>query len=540
MSVYFEFGKSNILPKQMRRIRAIPHNIYVNNLDSVHFVGMADSVGSIKANLSLGYKRAKTVSKVCKKMFPTSPKIVVSSRGELRGRNMAGNRRVDVIFFSKPEEVIVVEDTFSPPIEFCYKRADTLLHRSFVHTVQHRRKDYVSVETNFADSRTLIYYAGKTTKTKDWRDSMSIYRLRWRKSKLKTKRRNYPDYYVRIPKNDYDNYAIFTIDSTPCDGCENLLADYSAFMKKESIKCHQVDRFLMDHLDMKHRFFRSNKVTVRAERSYIDKSATYFEACDTFTPLEWRGIRNGRKWKRRHKNTRWQNFLAKIFKKRRAKLEGRSHYYYTELTYTRYLCLNQIVREMDCCIFGSEPSECDKCYGWGGLGGGGIMNCAFSPKASRYLFAELGNRNNGETNEQYAALGIDIGWKFDQSYSLRSQLFMGITDTANVFANLRVSQTMAEVPLFINAGLNSWMPVNTPPRPKGWIAANIGWNGIVESSEEPIKVNNNVYLEFEYSKYSQSFDNSVFLNGGYGYNPYHGTNVKFYPNLQFGVRIRIH
>jgi outer membrane protein OmpA-like peptidoglycan-associated protein len=102
LSVHFAFGKHEISAKQAKRIQAIPNHIYVNDLDSVHYIGMADSVGSLRANHKLGEKRAREVLKYSKNYFTTNPLIRIFSRGELQRDDPANNRRVDFVFFSKP------------------------------------------------------------------------------------------------------------------------------------------------------------------------------------------------------------------------------------------------------------------------------------------------------------------------------------------------------------------------------------------------------------------------------------------------------
>jgi len=105
VSIYFEFGSSRLTDKEADKLGKLSTSYELAELDSIHFVGMADSVGNIKANIRLSEKRAKNVAKNCRALLPENIPQVTFAMGEKSEREDAYNRRVDILLFF-PKEII--------------------------------------------------------------------------------------------------------------------------------------------------------------------------------------------------------------------------------------------------------------------------------------------------------------------------------------------------------------------------------------------------------------------------------------------------
>lgn len=69
LHINFEFGSNRINKSQKLKLDSLPINFDVFQLDSVVYIGMADTVGNIDANLKLSYKRAVAVNSYFKNRF---------------------------------------------------------------------------------------------------------------------------------------------------------------------------------------------------------------------------------------------------------------------------------------------------------------------------------------------------------------------------------------------------------------------------------------------------------------------------------------
>jgi len=69
LSIYFDFGSASLTNKAKHKIRQIANNFSLNELDSVSFIGVADSIGSTQDNMKLSMKRAKNAKKYAKYLF---------------------------------------------------------------------------------------------------------------------------------------------------------------------------------------------------------------------------------------------------------------------------------------------------------------------------------------------------------------------------------------------------------------------------------------------------------------------------------------
>ncbi|MCB0734417.1 MAG: hypothetical protein KDC76_07545, partial [Bacteroidetes bacterium] len=280
LSVYFQFGEWKIQKSQVRRIEAIPRVIYTNDLDSVHYIGMADSVGSLMDNLKLGEKRAQEVSRAVSPFLQTKPPYRVYSMGEQRG-DAGESRRVDVIFFSP--ELIPNDQVELPPSDtilrapLCLKRADTLLHRSHIYSERERRRSYVTIETNYVNIvKDSLFYCARRLGTSARGDSIEIYPIKWQVGKTYGIGNKKQDKYCRVDKRDFDEFELFTVDTGNCRGCAFSEFEYARNRRASSEKCRMADRFLMNHLEVKQKRFRSGLVNVRVPKTYVIKNERYY------------------------------------------------------------------------------------------------------------------------------------------------------------------------------------------------------------------------------------------------------------------------
>jgi hypothetical protein len=321
ITVYFEFG-SSIIPKEEKLMLAEIRNKYqLNQLDSAHFVGTADSVGSVSANFKLSEKRARNVANYFEDIFPQNTLIRTFARGEKQNKKSLNyNRKVEVILFFKniENETENKSDNVKADslitVNYCHHIAYDILHRSTIREIKYRRKSYVQIETfpNLIKKELVYYSASKNSKGK-----LVYNKIKWSNG------------FANVPKKDFDSYKIFTRSIGPCiDTCnENLIEDH--LLKSE--KCIQLDTILMKRLEYKAILFNFHFYKVRTFKENVNLSDKYYYGCNRY-PLQWK--------------------TKKYFK--------RKNYYYAKLPRT-FFCGDNILREMDCCKYSIEPDRCDAC-----------------------------------------------------------------------------------------------------------------------------------------------------------------------------------
>jgi hypothetical protein len=268
--VYFEFGSAKVGSNYQETFGNLSSDYDLSLVDSVQFVGYADSVGKLKANLRLSRKRAKNVYRLCKKALSEDLPVSVLARGEDENQDDALNRRVAIILYYSPPEAPVLEivEDADPrcffidfeALEYCHTR-----------TIKKRRKEIVQLEALYVPlfkDRTH-YYAREDSKGK-----VKAQRVRWKIKSTgllwwKKKR-----YVATIPKSSFDKFHFFTLKNGPCDGCseEVITKDTLIFTKI----LFYADRFLVNNAQLKVRYFGKKKLKLRVPREYVDISEQYY------------------------------------------------------------------------------------------------------------------------------------------------------------------------------------------------------------------------------------------------------------------------
>src|SRR5437870_923289 len=83
VSVFFKSGSRTIEAGEAEKLNSMPFHFDLSELDSVAFIGMADSVGNFESNKKLSEKRAKAIAKHCRGLVPKGTAFSVNARGEL-------------------------------------------------------------------------------------------------------------------------------------------------------------------------------------------------------------------------------------------------------------------------------------------------------------------------------------------------------------------------------------------------------------------------------------------------------------------------
>ncbi|MCB9263200.1 MAG: hypothetical protein H6607_12570 [Flavobacteriales bacterium] len=509
ISIYFEFGKNEINSKQLKKINSIPLKTYINNVDSVYFIGMADSVGSIKDNLALGEKRAREVYKNCKSFFPTDPKITVLSRGEVVLKSTQLSRRVDIILFSNSHEEIMVEIPPKPD-SLCYYRADSLYHRSLIKPIIYRKKPYVLIETYSGPhfNKRAYFYASYDTAL----DSAILHPLKWRVSKAYEKTSTQTDYYTQIPKEDFENYGIITPGKKPCQNCGYELQNYAVEYENETAECLQTDWFLMQHAEAKTLRFDKSVAIVRVRKTYVNLNQEYFDGT-TGELIEWKSLPNQAKNSDR---------------KRKPRRETKSQFFYTTVAMYSNSTINGITRMMQCCPSYFEPSESTmECKG---INCGGAETFPIQLKAGKFFQDSI--------NPNY--LGLVLHTSYFNYF--QSEFFVGLSSPGKAMFSLTNRYILKNVSI-MSGGSNSWTNLQSlnPTKLKAWcdFYAGYAYNYLFLKGENAL-FNGFLHLGFTGSNRPYWNVNSPYIELGIGHNFHQPNTNPFFFQANVGFRFMLY
>ncbi len=421
ISVYFEFGSAKISNKQQVELDFIRINYDISSLDSILYLGMADSVGNFKTNLRLSEKRARNIARYCEKLIPkTIPSKVVALGEKIEGKEKE-SRRVDIIFYYKgtnEAQGLAIGNLDSSitdnPIPLCYYIDYSLLHRSHVRTITKGKKRLVMIEALEPQKKNgKTHYSGSIDKS----GILKLKKVRWKNRVTGSfwwlKQRPV----ALIPEKNFDQFRIFTIDTLPCDTCNEDFANTSKITNQEP--CLQVDRFLMRNLQCKTNWFKSSEFKIRVPKEYVDIKDKYYIGCGHSTRLHW----ETKKWGKR------------------------KNYYFTKLPIV-FLNMNyiaNITRDMECCKTDPEPSDCNK-------GMIGVLPWFCIPRNQDYRFvARAGVFYPQKTFLPFLGLGISKAQLITEEH-----LFIGVDLQNNLFASLEFDLYLLSFPWQMLSPFSNW------------------------------------------------------------------------------------
>jgi hypothetical protein len=489
ISVYFEFGKSKISEQQAMILDGIRSRFDLAEIDSVHYTGMADSVGDVKANLKLSKKRAQETADYCKEFLGKNHHYRTIALGEKSGSSREQNRRVNIVFYMKAITTPTTKEDMTPDSEpmkiqgSCYYVDYELLHRCSRRVIVKNRVEYVRLEVlhYFLKSQKEHYYA-----TVNKSGAVEIKKVKWRND------------VTLIPKKDFQQFRIFKSGKEPCEECSEDLEARKGIVYEST--CIQVDRFLMKSLQAKTGFFRPRSVKIRALREYVNPGDRYYIGCDMERELIWK-TQKGKK---------------------------KSKYYYASLPIQGWH-LENIIRVMECCKSKQEASECNI----------GMISCGGMslPDRAVLFLAEAGDYYRLKKHKPYLALGLS-NWGRPGVLSF----FAGTNSDLDIYASLRYQYHFLNFPFSMLNPASSWQSPGNMWAPDRYGSLYLGTElTTLQSTDAKVGLlEQNLHLGFAVmSSRNRPRIPRIFIQGGIGYDYLKNYSLKPYFVAQAGIQFRL-
>lgn len=502
--VYFEFGSAKVDLMGRTELLHLSTNYDLNQLDSVQFIGSADSVGNMNSNLKLSKKRAKSAYKLCKKAFEKDLEYSILARGEGTKSDPKLNRRVDVIlhYFKEVKAPVEVIENVDPK---CFFTAFEALEFCNVRTITKKRKRVAHIEAmniSYFEDTKLYYVKSGREGSKDVRD---VRRVKWKKKKTGILWWKKARYVAEIPQSSYDQFQFFTLEDGPCKGCKESIFTKDTIIRTV-LQAHP-DMFLMYNMQTRLKVFGKQKLKIRVPREYVDLTEKYYASSSGYEDHHNKLI----EWQTKKGKKRQKFYFARV-----------------ELPENRYPVIKKY----------SLTTECmNKPDGIGGLRGldGFWINC-ISPGggglAGTVKFdAGLGSFYQNDTVTAYLALGVSYnGGGHVASFKLGINTHLGLYTSVNYDYH------------FIGFPMNAINPFN------GWKMSGVGksfrtfgtFYGGLEFKSIHKKTyfsfaETNAHLGFSVSNYAMKDARPEFyIKSGVGRDLLNRVNDSFYPFVEVG------
>lgn len=493
LTIYFETGTTQISNNQKERLSTIQTRFDLSELDSIHFIGIADSVGELKSNFHLSEKRARNAFKYCKRILPENVPAKIIALGEKASTELKMNRRVDVVLYFKPAPAgqIEVPETIAEK-QYCYTIDYKLLHKSHIRTIIKKSKVFVIIECATDDfQKNKVYYGGAVNKS----GTFVAQKLKWSLRRTGKFWWSKTRYVASIPKKDFDAYKIFKIEEPPCTICSEDFQHSTQISKKDTFL--QVDRFLMENLQFKTMLFNTRKVHVRVPKEYVTIEDHYYIGCNSTNMLQW-DTRAGRRKK---------------------------NYYYTELPiYFNYL--GNITRTMDDCKLDPSPSECDK----------GIINCHqdCGGGGATHFILEVGSNSQQKTIVPYLGVGL-----FKTDNINQARLLIGTQVNLGLYGSIEFQHNFISFPFSLFKPVSSWRSGenNKPIYRFAQLYFGTELKTTIHKERENY-LEQNIHIGLSAAKFNGRIPR-IFIQYGLGFDYLGNISKSIYPVAQLGLWMRI-
>jgi hypothetical protein len=491
ISVFFEFGKSKLTGKTEHKLKLLPVEFDLSSVDSIHFVGRADSVGRLNANLRLSKKRADRVEEFCRYLLPEAVQTSTSAIGEDYNLSRAFNRRVDIILFYKtkpppPPKPIKQEKK-------CYRVDYDLLSLTHWRIIKKRRKEYVLIELPLRKNPQShnVYYG-----IRDFEGKFSARKVRWKKQNMGRLWWASTRYVTTIPKESFENYKLFKVNDPPCTDCHEPFDSISKITK--SVDCLQADYYVMNNLQYSFKLFNRELVEIRVPREYINQDLNYYYEYNK--TISWE-TRNGRK---------------------------NANYLFAEVPHNDGH-ISPFTKDAKCPQ--KDFSECIKrdtsLKSWSLH----LLCYHLPPKTKSFsLIGEVGSYYQNDSLIPYAALGIE-----KESLTSRVTLLAGTDIDLGFYGSLRYQHILFQQPLGVFNPVRNWKSRNNRGRFYGEFYLGTELKTRVNEDEDPL-LEQNIHLGFAIlNNKSKPVISRLFFQVGYGYDFLRNQQKTFYPILQAGL-----
>ncbi|MBK7131161.1 MAG: OmpA family protein [Crocinitomicaceae bacterium] len=491
---YFDINSSIISDHDQSGLRNLATQYDAASVDSVLFVGYADSIGNMRSNLRLSERRAEHTYKMCRNFLTDEIPYRILAKGEnVRPENWQ-SRRVEMIIYHEPTLVNEEEkEEIKEADPRCFKVDFEALEYCHIREIKKGKQKYVQIEAIniplFKERKHYYVIAGASGK-------VTVQRLNW---KLKSTGRSWwkeERLVATMPKSSFDKFQFFTLQDAPCSGCSETIFTKDTIIRV--IPQYYPDVFLMENMQVNIGLF-GRKIKLRVPKEYVNLDENYFLGTDPTGsvinyPIEWTD-KNGRKKEDYYFSTIRTPLLLPFYIKKMG---------YTTICLNDYSYMN----------YRTPPFFC----GFKGVGG---LSLATSLQAGAFY--------HNDSLTSYLTAGF---------YFKGLNLSAGINQHAGLYSSLVYNRSFLSIPYSALSFKNHWRSLSEMPKKYKFIHLYAGADVRTSFNKKYQSfLETNIHLGTNLlNSYFRKADIAFFIQGGYAYDFLRVINKKPYPYVELGLR----
>lgn len=491
---YFGINSSVVTDNDRLVLKNLPTQYDAASIDSVLFIGYADSTGNIRSNLKLSERRAEHTYKTCRYFLSDEIPYRILAKGEnVRAENWQ-SRRVEMIIYHEPAQVIEKEkEEIKEADPRCFKVDFEALEYCNIREIKKGKQQYVQIEAMniplFKERKHYYVISGGSGK-------VTVQRLNW---KLKSTGRSWwkkERLVATMPKSSFDKFQFFTLQDAPCSGCSEKIFTEDTIIRV--IPQYYPDVFLMENMQLNIGLF-GGKIKLRAPKEYVNLNEKYYLGTDPTGsvvnyPIEWTE-KNGRKKEDYYFSTIRTPLLVPFYVKKMG---------YTTICLNDYSYMNYRIPPFFC-----------------GFRGASGLSLATS--------VQVGAFYHNDSLTSFIAAGF---------YFKGLNLSAGINHHGGLYSSLVYNQFFLSIPYSALSLKNHWRSLSEMPKKYKFIHLYAGADVRTSFNKKYLSfLETNIHVGTNLlNSYFRKADIAFFIQGGYAYDFLRIINNKPYPFVELGLR----
>ncbi len=401
----YNFGANRPNSESLKTFQKEIKDVDFSTVDSIHFIGNSDSVGTFLSNFRSTELRSRKLKKYfIGKIENSTTYSILPTSGDWP-KKKGSTRQINVVLYSSQPVKPAANEKETP--KGCYKVAYSEIlncHRSDSNKGKKSVTQLTRAISKVNENRPDLY-AGRLNQE----GKFEAIPLKWKIEKVGESWWAAKKECAEIPTDDFEKFKIFTIENGPCTSCHE---DFQQNLEIEkSILKLETDKYVMDNLQFKSSIFRQNKIQIRVPKEFVDSDADYFQTSNLDNEIIWE--------------------------------EKDGTYFYTLLEYK-----NGLISPISKKFIAHQDSVCQE---------NKILDykksiCGPSPKKiSAYNFVEFGYHFQNKTQIPYAALGLFAATKY-----VDLEFLAGVHAHSALFASIRGRYNFLTLSFANIASVSQW------------------------------------------------------------------------------------
>jgi hypothetical protein len=486
----YSFGKLNPDSESLQLFQKGFKKLDLKNVDSVHFIGNSDSVGTFLSNFRTTELRAIKLKKYIAGSIKGNVPYLISPTGGDWEKAKGSTRQLNVVIYIS--ETIKPKKNDAEIPQGCYKVAYSEMQNYHRETTSRGKTSYTQLDRSLTKSnapREELYYG-----TLNAKGDFEAIRLKWKVEKVGKSWWAEEREVTEIPTDDFDRFKLFTIENKPCNSCHEDFSENKEIQKTELQL--GLDLLVLENIQHKVPFFQRNKINVRVPQDFIDLNSDYYSHGNESTKIIWE--------------------------------EKDKEYYYAKVKQFSGE-VSSIQRKFpthssaDC---QEELNNLDKVPQ--------LISGPTRAKVETYNFAEMGIHFQNGTNIPYASLGLFTATRF-----VELDFLVGVHGKSALYAAIRGRYNILTVPFNSLFTGEKWRQSLTKNRfwyTRLYVGAEYKAS-IGRYSDDYLEPN--IHAGLTFAKNNGSISHRLFVQYGYGVNFILESPRPFYSMTQVGVQLQL-